>query len=354
LARLGVETGSEKPEQVYLVARRRGVVDCLDAASGSSRPFFQAKVEDGEELVGLKTAAGGKVLSCSSKGKVEIWVHQDLSDSSSEEDSLVCQTGDGAPGPLLSRSLAEISASAPVETFEVCPRGLTFATGGRENNAKLFDVETQKNVFQARSPKPNQLGIWDKPWITSLCFLDQSSSKVLLCGTANHQLRLYDTRVKRRPIFEIEWGENKITSLCLHPEEGANRANASGVWCGSAIGQLAMLDLKMKAMNGSLKGTLGSVRDLYMHPTKPLLFSCGLDRFLRVYDVQKRQQVCRVFLKQYTNAVKVAMPEEVLDKLLLTNTKDDEDVENDHRRDLGSHRRPKPSKKGPSKKKRKL
>ena len=315
---------AEAKSSVYLVARKRGVVDCLDAASGSSRLFLQAKFEDEEEnLVGLKIAASGKLLTCSTKGKVEIWGHPTDGDDDDDDNEGGDQTTrDDTGSPLLARSLAEISASAraPVETFEVCPKGLAFATGGRENNVKLFDVETQKNVFLARSPKPNELGIWDKPWITSLCFLDRNSS-VVLCGTANHQLRLYDTRVKRRPVFEIEWGENKIGSLCLQGgADGENLSSTGSVWCGNAIGQLAMLDLKTKTMVGSLKGTLGSVRHLSMHPTKPnLLFSCGLDRFLRVYDVQKRQQVCRVFLKQYMNTLDV-MPETNVDNLLLTSS----------------------------------
>ena len=55
--------------------------------------------------------------------------------------------------------------------------------------------------------------------------------------------------------------------------------------------------------NGGIKGSTGSVRGLCRHPTQPLLFSVGLDRFLRVFDTVKRRQKCAVYLKQYTNAL---------------------------------------------------
>ena len=54
---------------------------------------------------------------------------------------------------------------------------------------------------------------------------------------------------------------------------------------------------------GNLKGSHGSIRSLCRHPELPLLFSTGLDRFLRVYDVQKLSQKCSVYLKQYNNAI---------------------------------------------------
>ena len=278
----------------YVVGRRSGQVDVLDLATGKSRILFRTQgfassSNDSESdtcsLVGVRrTKPSGPLVSCTSKGIVELWDKAKRNSSAETESSLLGKIG-------------EVEAGSHVESFEVDKSGRFFATGGRENNLKLFDIEKQESVFLARSPKPNELGIWDKPWISSLLFVDESSNLVL-CGTANHQLRMYDARVKRRPVFELEWGENKITSLCLE-------TSGQSVWCGNAIGRIFMLDLKMKSMNGSLKGTMGSVRSLCRHPTKPLLFSCGLDRFLRVYNVNKRQQVCSVYLKQYMNTMDI-------------------------------------------------
>jgi len=310
----GEEAGS-----AYVVGRRSGQVDLLNASEGTSTSLIlcdskegRAKSDDGSpwDLLAVRRIESG-LLTCTTRGIVESW------DWKREEGP------DSRPLPLTEASmrLETVKSSGPgglghpVEAFEVSGDG-RIGTGGRENNLKVWDLETGTSVFLARSPKSNELGIWDKPWITCMMFLPVSgetsangggslSSDVVLCGTANHQLRLYDARVKRRPVAELEWGENKITSLCLDTPGVAEK-----IWCANATGQIHLLDLKMAngfsmAMSTSLKGSLGCVRALTRHPTKPLAFSCGLDRYLRVYDLRKARQISSVYLKQYLTALAV-------------------------------------------------
>jgi len=44
------------------------------------------------------------------------------------------------------------------------------------------------------------------------------------------------------------------------------------------------------------KGAEGSIRSIACHTTEPLIAACGLDRFLRIYDISSRQLVHKVRL----------------------------------------------------------
>ena len=56
-------------------------------------------------------------------------------------------------------------------------------------------------------------------------------------------------------------------------------------------------------MQGSLKGPGGAVKGLALHPELPIVASVGLDRFLRVHDVDSKALLCKLYLKQHLTAV---------------------------------------------------
>ncbi|KAH7867148.1 hypothetical protein Vadar_029470 [Vaccinium darrowii] len=47
----------------------------------------------------------------------------------------------------------------------------------------------------------------------------------------------------------------------------------------------------------------GSIRSVARHPELPVLASCGLDSYLRFWDVKSRQLLSAVFLKQHLSTV---------------------------------------------------
>lgn len=51
------------------------------------------------------------------------------------------------------------------------------------------------------------------------------------------------------------------------------------------------------------KGFAGSIRDMQCHPTLPLVASCGLDRFLRVHDIQDGSIRSKIYLKSKLNCL---------------------------------------------------
>lgn len=57
---------------------------------------------------------------------------------------------------------------------------------------------------------------------------------------------------------------------------------------GNSRGRVALVDVRRKGMVHAFKGVAGSIRAVCCHPTLPLVASCGLDRFLRVHDLNTR------------------------------------------------------------------
>lgn len=52
--------------------------------------------------------------------------------------------------------------------------------------------------------------------------------------------------------------------------------------------------MRVGLVRGCMKGTAGSVRGLQCHPSLPLVASCGLDRFLRIHNLQDRTLIHKV------------------------------------------------------------
>lgn len=101
---------------------------------------------------------------------------------------------------------------------------------------------------------------------------------------------------QRRPVLEAEYGEYPLTALSLS-------TGGSTVVVGNTQGQMALLDLRKGLVRGCLKGLAGGVRALQCHPTRPVVASCGLDRFLRIHSLEDRTLQHKVYLKSRLNCL---------------------------------------------------
>ncbi|EED92681.1 hypothetical protein THAPSDRAFT_262018, partial [Thalassiosira pseudonana CCMP1335] len=125
----------------------------------------------------------------------------------------------------------------------------------------------------------------------------------LATGTAYKQIQIYDIRssssgnsnngVTRRPVLYTpdHLLTHRVTSLLQLPD--GNR-----LVVGDAIG-----DSREEISLGRLVGPGGSIRQLAMHPTLPMLACVGLDRKLWTWDVNSRRMVDCVYLRQRLNCV---------------------------------------------------
>ena len=139
--------------------------------------------------------------------------------------------------------------------------------------------------------------------------------------TGYHHIRLYDTRAKRQPVQSVEMGDRPFTCCCLARDESA-------LFAGDSVGRISRVDLRTMRLNGVYKGNTGSVRGLAVHPSLDVLVSVGLDRVMRVFDVNNRRQLHRVYLRQRLNCVLVSSEEEV-NAFTNEEKEESEDKEND-------------------------
>ncbi|GIY58627.1 WD repeat-containing protein 74 [Caerostris extrusa] len=77
--------------------------------------------------------------------------------------------------------------------------------------------------------------------------------------------------------------------------------NENQVVVGSGRGRMALIDLRKKLLVHVFKGFAGSIRCIQCHPTLPLVASCGLDRFLRIHDLNEHKLLKKIYLKTRLN-----------------------------------------------------
>ncbi|KAJ7565064.1 hypothetical protein O6H91_02G046100 [Diphasiastrum complanatum] len=293
------------------VARKTGVVDVLDPGNGvvhsrlhttmmstnsSCEASLSDKVADNPVVGGLhlfkETSSWSKaVLTCTQTGQValqSVKLEKELYQLDSEvwEDEkdylrakwTVCKSG-------------EVLCSK-VDSHE---RYALF--GGRGVELNLWDIENQSKLWDAKSPRRDNLGIYLQTWVTAAVFMSKDDHRKVVVGSGHHQLRLYDVGAQRRPVLTFDFGESPIRAL-------AEDLDGNTVYVGNGSGNLASFDMRIGKMLGGFKGKCaGSIRSISRHPELPLLASCGLDRYLRIHNTVSRQLLALVFLKQQLGSV---------------------------------------------------
>ncbi|XP_034281224.1 WD repeat-containing protein 74 [Pantherophis guttatus] len=252
-------------------------VGCLD---GSVRLFSTEKgkftesrdCQGGEGSFCGLAVLDGSLITCVESGLMKIW-----RDSSSEN--------------------VEIQVGAGVcRMRQNSEQRHRIATGGKENCLKIWDLQQpQQPVFRAKNVCHDWLDLRVPIWDRDMEFLP-GSEKIVTC-TGHHQVRVYDPSCpQRRPVLEATFGEYPLTALSLTSD-----ANAAVV--GSSHGDVAVIDLRQGRLVKCLKGFAGSVRAIQCHPTLPVVASCGLDRFLRLHNLQSQRLEHKVYLKSRLNCL---------------------------------------------------
>ncbi|XP_070806650.1 WD repeat-containing protein 74 [Pituophis catenifer annectens] len=252
-------------------------VGCLDGSvrlfSTEKGKFIESRDCQGGEgsFCGL-AVLDGSLITCVESGLMKIW-----RDSSSEN--------------------VEIQVGAGVcRMRQNSEQRHRIATGGKENCLKIWDLQQpQQPVFRAKNVCHDWLDLRVPIWDRDMEFLP-GSEKIVTC-TGHHQVRVYDPSCpQRRPVLEATFGEYPLTALSLTSD-----ANAAVV--GSSHGDVAVIDLRQGRLVKCLKGFAGSVCAIQCHPTLPVVASCGLDRFLRLHNLQSQRLEHKVYLKSRLNCL---------------------------------------------------
>jgi ribosome biogenesis protein NSA1 len=231
------------------------------------------------------TAGGGAtpvVISCTAGGAARLHANAKVLASFKVPAGVACSALDTATGVL-----AVGAQGAELRLYDLSQ------APGPSKNGELAKLEP---LFAAKGAKPNRIGLVDKPWTSAVAFFPDSGAKKVWTGTGHYKLRLYDINTSKRPVTEVTWGAARITALAAEP-------NGDRVWAANAAGGIEMYDVRAGRFSGAIRGAVGSVRALAMHPDGMAMASGGLDRFLRVHDPKSRAGMGKVYLKTQITGV---------------------------------------------------
>ncbi|KAK9995492.1 hypothetical protein SO802_020178 [Lithocarpus litseifolius] len=296
---LAASINDRKDDPLLAVARKTGMIEVLSAINGDIRFTVSNANEDGprpedDAVVGLHLFAGQKLeltsrsctlLTCTTKGNTSMRSIE-VTDSPAGSASI------GSSNTWSVCSSGNILCSK-VDGSEKCA-----IFGGKGVEMNMWDLDNCTKIWAAKSPPKNSLDIFTPTWFTSSTFLSKDDHRKIVAGTNSHQVRLYDISAQRRPVISFDFRETPIKSV-------TEDLDGYTVYVGNGSGDLASFDMRTGKLLGCFLGKCsGSIRSIARHPELPVIASCGLDSYLRLWDIKTRQLLSAVFLKQHlTNVV---------------------------------------------------
>ncbi|XWS51378.1 hypothetical protein CRYUN_Cryun12cG0171500 [Craigia yunnanensis] len=292
---LAASIDDRKIDPLLAVARKNGVIELLNPLNGelsltvSNVSNASARPED-DAIVGLHlfsrqrlelTSRSCTLLTCTTKGNASVKT-VDMIDSPADSGALktwnVCASG------IISCS--EVDGSENYALF-----------GGKGVEVNMWDLEKCTKIWTAKPPPQNSLGILTPTWFTSSTFLSKDDHRKVVAGTNSHQVRLYDVSAQRRPVISFDFRETPIKAV-------TEDLDGHTIYIGNGSGDLASVDIRTGKLLGCFLGKCsGSIRSIVRHPELPVIASCGLDSYLRIWDIGTRQLLSSVFLKQHLTKV---------------------------------------------------
>ncbi|XP_028793841.1 WD repeat-containing protein 74 [Neltuma alba] len=282
-----------KADPLLAVARKNGRVEVLNPVNGDVQAAMlnsnATDIRSEENVIGgLHLFAKKNVelasrsctlLTCTTKGNASVKSFE-VTNSSSESVSLNSSTWNVcAGGDIL---CCKVDGSEKYALF-----------GGKGVEVNFWDLDNSTKIWNAKAPPKNSLGIFTPTWFTCGTFLSKDDHRKIVAGTNSHQVRLYDISAQRRPVISFDFRETPIKAV-------AEDIDGYSIYIGNGSGDLASVDIRTGKLLGCFTGKCsGSIRSIVRHPELPIVASCGLDAYLRIWDTRTRQLLSAVFLKQH-------------------------------------------------------
>ncbi|CAG9532076.1 unnamed protein product [Cercopithifilaria johnstoni] len=190
-----------------------------------------------------------------------------------------------------------------------CEQEGHYATGGKENPLKIWDIEKGEKIFIAKNVRPDELQLRVPIWVNDIRFIPKSQNIVTVTG--KHQIRLYDPRTQRRPVKEMKWAEEPLTAMSLC-------RNEMQIVAGNTRGDIGLFDLRNKMhLVCKYKGCAGCISGIDAHQSAEYIASCSLDRFVRLHELNSKKLIKKIYCKARLNRILLR------DKLSILNNEDD-------------------------------
>lgn len=261
----------------------------------ATSPKEDAKDDKPDAVIELVMLAKGTAISCSRMGKV---VKYNITEGTSE--SMIIK--------------------GPLDAFTIHPNQPNIvAVGGQERETEILELdwtkEEQKSIWAARNVKNDRLHLRVPVWVKRIYFLEQEEEEQqhsqktddvvykFLVVTRYGQFRLYDTKLGRRPRQDIKISEHPISVCQRGTGDKTDTVVASDTKTSTYVVDIASLKMK-----GKLAGATGAVQALSAYADKlssSVMATGGLDRYLRVFDLETRSVAAKVFTGTQITAVLV-------------------------------------------------
>lgn len=283
-------------EEIIVSARANGAINFYNSKTYESINSISNNLETStkDEFVSL-ISSFGNIYAASEQGKITII---DSSSISSEKVNYITT-----------------SVKAPLSTFISHPtQEGVFAYGGKENDVKIirlykegtsiFDNDEVKpeQLFQGKNVKNDKLDLRVPIWITNILFIkleDHTETTWKFITTTGHgQVRKYDTSHGRKPILDKKLSDKPLVRVAATPKEDE-------IICADTHVTTALFNIEKGALVAKYKGSVGAVQALYSHlkGDNGLLVTGALDRYVRVFDINTREQVAKVYIGSKISAV---------------------------------------------------
>ena len=263
--------------------------------------------EDTQVLHTLRDGSG--MVYHLTEGRVEMQFSGLLQDAqgvaclpSQEAPRLVCANSQGQaavavlagedPQDVVAHQVAQFQWGTHVAAFACRKDGEECLTGGENNLLTAWDLATGKAVWRSKNFKNDFLDLTVPMYDKDVKYFHGCPATFATC-TAFSEVRLYDRREQRRAVGRTKFGEVAFQCLAVSPDD-------SLLAVGDVTGELTIFDARSLGHPlRRLKGAGGSIRCVDFHPTQPVVVSVGLDRFVRLHDVNTAGKAkTRAYMKQ--------------------------------------------------------
>ncbi|CDK24135.1 unnamed protein product [Kuraishia capsulata CBS 1993] len=191
-----------------------------------------------------------------------------------------------------------------------------FAFGGKETDLQVIKLHEPKEdifknlkisvVFKAKNLKNDHLDLRQPVWPTCISFLESPKDIVRVVLTTRYgQVRTYDSEKGRKPVINHKLSEHPLITM--------NVLNSSEIVCSDTHVTTSKFDFIRGKLLGKYAGAVGSIQSIYNYEDS-LLCTGGLDRYVRVFDLDSREQVAKVYVGTQISSV-----------ILLEDDEDDDD-----------------------------
>ncbi|KAH9622242.1 hypothetical protein KSS87_021325 [Heliosperma pusillum] len=288
---LAASIDDRKANPLLAVARKNGSIDVMSPKNGEvyfSAPNDSTELAVDDHIAGLhlfkkqrldSQSKSCSLLTCTKKGKAAVRtaeLHTGSKSFDSEQAWSVCSSGE-----ILCSKVHDD------EGYSVF--------GGKGVELNMWDLEKTVKLWNAKSPPKNSLGIFTPTCFTSVTFVNKDDHRKVVAGTHDYQVRLYDISAQRRPVLSVSFRDTPIKAV-------AEDLDGNTIYFGNGAGDLASIDIRTGKVLGCFVGKCsGSIRSIARHPEHSIIASCGLDSYLRVWDIESRQLLSAVYLKQHLN-----------------------------------------------------